>query len=48
MSEPTAAPDLMDLSQTLGLPYIASHVLKVLGGAAGGYWIARGRAAPTA
>jgi len=38
------APDRTDFNQSLGVPYLASHVLKVLGGAAGGYWIARRRA----
>jgi hypothetical protein len=40
------APNSMNLDQSLGIPYLASHVLKVLGGAAGGYWIARRRTAP--
>ena len=39
------APDRMDWSQSLGVPYLAAHALKVLGGGAGGWWLARKRAA---
>lgn len=38
------APEQTDFSQSLGLPYLASHTLKILGGGAGGWWIARRRA----
>jgi hypothetical protein len=37
------APERVDLSQSLGLPYLASHLLKIIGGAAGGWWIERKR-----
>lgn len=40
------APERVDMSQSLGLPYLASHGLKILGGAAGGWWIERKRTAP--
>jgi len=40
------APGRVDMSQSLGLPYLASHALKILGGAAGGWWIERKRATP--
>jgi len=39
-----AAPDQADLSTTLSPAYLGSHVCKVLGGALGGWWIARRRA----
>lgn len=38
------APERADFSQSLGLPYLASHLLKIAGGVAGGWWIARNRA----
>ncbi len=38
------APEQMDLSQSTGLPYLASHALKILGAGAGGYWVQRRRA----
>ena len=39
-----AAPEQADLTAALSLPYLASHAFKVLGAAAGGWWIARRRA----
>ncbi|MEO6388638.1 MAG: hypothetical protein ABIT16_01815 [Croceibacterium sp.] len=41
------APEQANLSQSLSLPYLAAHVLKVLGGGFGGYLIAR-KASPAA
>ena len=38
------APQTPDLTMALSLPYLASHVFKVLGAAAGGWWVARRRA----
>ena len=38
------APQEPDFTAALSLPYLASHVFKVLGAAAGGWWIARKRA----
>lgn len=38
------APERADFSQALGLPYLASHLLKIAGGAVGGHWVARRRA----
>jgi|GEM_PF-872445 hypothetical protein len=38
------APEQADFSQAADLPYLASHALKILGGAAGGYLITRRRA----
>lgn len=35
------APEKTDFSQAMDLPYLSSHLLKILGGAAGGYLIAR-------
>ena len=37
------APEQADLRQSTGLPYLASHALKILGAAAGGYWVQRRR-----
>lgn len=42
-----AAPEQVDLTATLSLPYLASHACKVLGAAAGGWWIASRRARKT-
>jgi len=39
-------PDQVNLSQSLGVPYLAAHALKVLGGAAGGWRLERRRATP--
>lgn len=35
------APEQTDFSQSLSLPYLASHALKIVGGAVGGWLIAR-------
>ena len=35
------APEQADFSQSLSLPYLASHTLKIVGGAVGGWLIAR-------
>ena len=35
------APEEPDLTAALSLPYLASHVFKVLGAMAGGWWVAR-------
>ena len=40
-----AAPDQANLAQTFGPAYLASHVLKLAGGALGGWLVARRRAA---
>ena len=40
------APQQPDLTLTLSPSYLASHVFKVLGAAAGGWWVARKRAGP--
>lgn len=40
------APERADFSQALDLPYLASHLLKIAGGAVGGWWVGRNRAAP--
>ena len=37
------APDQMDVDQSLGLPYLASHALKIVGAGAGGYWAGKRR-----
>lgn len=37
------APQKPDFTMALSLPYLASHVFKVLGAAAGGWWVARRR-----
>ena len=42
------APERINLSQSLGLTYLASHLLKIAGGWAGGWWIARKRTAASA
>jgi hypothetical protein len=39
-----AAPEQADLSTALSPAYLGSHLCKVLGGALGGWWIARRRA----
>ena len=38
------APQHPDFTAALSLPYLASHVFKVLGGALGGWWVGRARA----
>lgn len=38
-------PGRVDMSQSLGAPYIASHILKVVGGWAAGLWLQRKSAA---
>ena len=38
------APDRADFTTALSPLYLASHALKVLGGALGGWWVARKRA----
>ena len=37
-------PEQANLSQALGLPYLASHLLKIAGGVAGGWWVGWQRA----
>jgi len=41
-----APPEAPDTSTALSPAYIATHLIKVLGAAAGGWWVARKRAAP--
>ena len=38
------APQKPDFTMALSLPYLASHVFKVLGAMAGGWWVGRKRA----
>jgi hypothetical protein len=38
-----AAPDQADMTAVLSPAYLGSHLCKVLGGALGGWWVARGR-----
>lgn len=40
-----ASPETFNPSQSFGPAYLASHVLKVAGGALGGWWVTRRRAA---
>ena len=42
------APDQADMSMALSPAYLASHVFKVLGAAAGGWWVVRSRGAQAA
>jgi len=40
-----ASPGNIDLGQVFGPAYLSSHVLKLAGGAIGGWWVARRRTA---